>query len=76
MYIHGGSLHVVPMPHNAGEVSTFPLFTPTIEEAVAFVRNPNLDTRASQPIQDSLSRRLNRYLVLILFHLVLSPVGV
>ena len=63
VYIHGGSLHVIPMPHNTGEVSTFPLFTPTVEEAVAFVRNPNLNTRASQPIQDALSRRLNRYLV-------------
>ena len=60
VYIYGGSLHVVPMPHNPGEESTFPLFTPTVEEAVAFVRNPNLDTLASQPIQDSLSKRLNR----------------
>ncbi|KAK7113122.1 protein ecdysoneless homolog [Littorina saxatilis] len=60
VYIYGGKLHIIPMPHNPGQVSAFPLFTPTVEEAVALIRNPALDTCASQPIQECLSRRLER----------------
>ncbi|KAL8587428.1 hypothetical protein ACOMHN_062161 [Nucella lapillus] len=60
VYIHGGELHVVPIPQNSSEVSTYPLFTPTIEEAVALVRNADVHTRAAQPIQDALQNRLGR----------------
>ncbi|XP_076443886.1 protein ecdysoneless homolog [Babylonia areolata] len=60
VYIHGGELHVVPIPQSPNEVSTYPLFTPTIEEAVTLVRNPDINTRAVQPIQDALNARLNR----------------
>jgi hypothetical protein len=48
------------MPEKPEDVSSFPLFTPTVQEAVTLVRNADLHTLATDSIQEALNKRLNR----------------
>ncbi|KAK7456517.1 hypothetical protein BaRGS_00039373 [Batillaria attramentaria] len=61
VYISNGVLHVIPMPESPSDVNSFPLFTPSVEEAVGLVRNNNLNTQASQAIQDALRKRIDSF---------------
>ncbi|CAG5121664.1 unnamed protein product [Candidula unifasciata] len=59
VYIYNGDLHVIPIPQTAEESSRYPLFTPTVAEAVACVRDCACETRCSQAVQNMLNKRLS-----------------
>ena len=46
------------MPEKPNEVNVFPLFTPTMEEAIELVQRVDLNTDASDSIQNAIQNRL------------------
>ncbi|KAH9492818.1 hypothetical protein Btru_024789 [Bulinus truncatus] len=61
VFIYNGDLHVIPIPQSPDEFAAFPLFTPTLSEAVACVRDCTSDTRCNQAIQNLINRRLSKF---------------
>lgn len=61
VYIFGGNLHVIPIPQTPTEVTQFPLFTPSVEEALDIICNSSLNTVAPQVVQTTLRRRIDQY---------------
>lgn len=61
VFVYRGDLHIIPIPQSPGEMAAFPLFTPSLEEAITIVRNENFNTRADQRVQDAVNRRIGRY---------------
>lgn len=59
VYIYNGDLHVIPIPQSPEEIAKFPLFTPTLIEAVTCVRDCTCDTRCSQAVQNLINKRLS-----------------
>ncbi|BFZ17671.1 hypothetical protein BsWGS_20709 [Bradybaena similaris] len=59
VYIYNGDLHVIPIPQTAEESSKYPLFTPSVDEAVTCVRDTACETRCSQAVQNVLNKRLS-----------------
>ncbi|PVD38810.1 hypothetical protein C0Q70_01433 [Pomacea canaliculata] len=61
VYIFGGNLHVIPIPQTPTEVTQFPLFTPSVEEALDIIYNSSLNTVAPQVVQTTLRRRIDHF---------------
>ncbi|KAI8742151.1 protein SGT1 [Biomphalaria glabrata] len=61
VYVYNGDLHVIPIPQSPEEFASLPLFTPTLAEAVACVRDCTSDTRCNQSIQNLINKRLSKF---------------
>ncbi|CAL1530846.1 unnamed protein product [Lymnaea stagnalis] len=61
VFIYNGDLHVIPIPQSSEEFAKFPVFTPTLTEAVACIRDCTSGTRCSQAVQDLINKRLSLF---------------
>lgn len=59
VFIYQGNLHIIPKPHNPAQVGVLPVSTPSVSEAVKLVRTQALITRASDPVQAAIQKRLS-----------------
>jgi hypothetical protein len=62
VFIHRGQLHIIPKPRSPAELTSLPVSTPTIQEAVRIVKDGAIPTEASEPVQKCIQERLSRFL--------------
>ena len=60
VFIHRGQLHIIPKPRSPAELTSLPISTPSIQEAVCIVSDEAIPTEASEPVQKCIQERLNR----------------
>ncbi|XP_064631797.1 protein ecdysoneless homolog isoform X2 [Lineus longissimus] len=61
IYIYRGKVHIIPVPQNPSDAAMFPIFTPSIEEAVKCLSDYPDNTLATPGIQHAISSRINGY---------------
>ncbi|XP_067935926.1 protein ecdysoneless homolog isoform X2 [Watersipora subatra] len=61
VYLYEGELHLIPLASSPADITPLATGCPTIKAAVQCVSACNKVTRASQAVQDSISKRLCRY---------------
>ena len=61
VFIHGDQLHIIPKPRSPAELTSLPVSTPSVHEAVRIVSNEAIQTEASEQIQKCIQERLSRF---------------
>ncbi|XP_074649522.1 protein ecdysoneless homolog [Tubulanus polymorphus] len=61
IFLHRGKVHIVPIPQNPADAVLFPLWTPSIEEAIKCITENPDKTEASEAVQKTIQRRLSGY---------------
>ena len=61
VFIHRGQLHIIPKPRSPAELTSLPVSTPSIQEALHIVSDEAIQTEASEPIQQCIQERLDRF---------------
>lgn len=60
VFIHKGQLHIIPKPRSPAEITSLPVYTPTIQDAVHIVGDDSIPTLASEPVQRCILERLKK----------------
>ncbi|GFO04241.1 sgt1-like protein [Plakobranchus ocellatus] len=61
VFVYNGDIHVIPIPESPEDYTKFPMFTPSLREAVACVRDCTSLTRCSQAVQNHIKKRLSSF---------------
>ncbi|KAL5019026.1 hypothetical protein ScPMuIL_004748 [Solemya velum] len=57
--IYGGKLHLVPFPQSPAEITSLPMFTPTLLETISCTRESSILTIADKKLQEVLGDRMS-----------------
>lgn len=61
IFIHDGKFHIIPIPTNPAEITTYPTSKPTVAKAYNLIMQEGVETCASNDIQEMIYARLNKY---------------
>ncbi|XP_078348439.1 protein ecdysoneless homolog [Oculina patagonica] len=59
VFVHGGKVHIIPIPSTPGEVTIYPTGTPLLDQALQLVFGPH-NTEAAAKIQKTIRQRMEQ----------------
>jgi len=62
VFIHGGKVHIIPLPSTPREITLFPTGTPTLTSALEII-NGSSNTLADDKIQQAISQRIQGWAI-------------
>lgn len=65
VFIHRGRVHIIPKPRSPAELTSLPVSTPSVSEAVRIVSNEAIPTEAGEPVQKCIQERLNKFVLFL-----------
>ncbi|KAL7746517.1 hypothetical protein RI367_008167 [Sorochytrium milnesiophthora] len=60
-FLHRGKVHIIPLPRTPAEIALLPSGAVSLERAIQIVRSPQLQTEASEPVQQAILKRTACY---------------